>query len=219
MIYAALHGKLDCLRSEDALTSVVFGRLRYLPPTVLGEWLATARNHRDSQRALASSSDEAFVEFWPTLKDTRRGQGIVQPDVVIAFGNEIMIVEAKLWSSKSAANDGSDQLAREWRAVTDHHGARARVTALLYVTRHVEPPVNELKESAEALEENGDHLWWLSWSSLAPILERQIEVGDRMTKLVGEDLLAYLRAANVLRFRGWRLALPWKRNECWCYRP
>lgn len=219
MINAAIRGKLDCLGSEDALTAVVFGRLRYLEPAVLGEWFATARNHCESTRRLLVRNEDASIEFWPTLKDTLRGQGTVQPDVVIAFATEVMIVEAKLWSSKSGVKDGTDQLARQWSGVASHHGNRSTVSALLYVTPHVEPPTTELEESAIALGSQASSLWWLSWSSLAPILERQMEVGDRVSKLVAEDLLAYLREADVLRFRGWRMVRAWKhwryRNRYW----
>lgn len=219
MIHAAFHGKLECLASEDALTAVVFGRLRYLPAHVLAQWLTSARNHVDLGRPFNPSREEPFVEFWPTVRDTLRGHGTVQPDVVVTFGTEVVIVEAKLWSSKSSVQDDTDQLARQWHGVSDHHGARVRVTALLYITPHVEVPKVELDESGRALGVHAPHLWWLSWSALAPILEHQIENGDRVSRLVAEDLLSYLRRANVLRFRGWRLALPWRRNECWRYRP
>jgi hypothetical protein len=217
MINAALHGKLDCLGSEDALTAAVFGRLRYLDPTVLVEWLALARNYSQHGRIITTNTNEPLVEFWPAVKDTLRGKGTVEPDVVINFGIEVMIVEAKLWSPKSRIDEW-DQLARQWHGVADHHGARARVTALLYVTSHVELPTAELDESAEALGVHSPNLWWLSWSALGPILERQIESGDRVSRLVAEDLLAYLRRANVLRFHGWRLAVPWGHNEYWRYR-
>lgn len=219
MIHAALHSKLECLGSEDALTAAVFGRLRYLPERVLAQWLASASNHLDATRTLVTKDVEPVVEFWPTVKDTLRGQGTVQPDVVIVFGTEVVIVEAKLWSQKSPVDDDTDQLARQWHGIVDHYGPRMHVSALLYITPHVEPPRSELDESAVALGAHAPNLWWLSWSALALMLEIQIDDGDRASRLVAEDLLIYLRRAGVLRFRGWRLAPSWRRNECWRYRP
>ena len=108
MIHAAINGKINCLQSEDALTAAVFGRLRYLVPSVLGEWLATARNHTDSHATWVPRASEMDVEFWPTVKDALRGRGSVQPDVAIRYDDEIVIVEAKLWSPKSAIEGGLD---------------------------------------------------------------------------------------------------------------
>lgn len=218
MIHAAIRGKLDCLRSEDALTALVFGRLRYLEPTVLAEWFAGARNYRDPARKLTSTHHETYVDFWPTLKDTLRGRGTVQPDLIVSLGDDLLIVEAKLWSSKSGVDDGSDQLARQWHGVTFHYAGRSKVAALLYITPHADPPITELGESASAMGDHAAHLWWLSWSSLAPILERQLDVGDRVSKLVADDLLIYLQEADLLRFRGWRLSPTWRFNDCWRYR-
>lgn len=93
MIHAALHGKLDCLGSEDALTCAVFTRLRYLPSQVLGEWLTTARNHADITARAALRTTEPVVEFWPSIKDTLRGQGSVEPDVILRFDDEVLVQE------------------------------------------------------------------------------------------------------------------------------
>jgi hypothetical protein len=218
MIHAALYGKLGCLDSEDALTCAVFTRLRYLPPQILGEWLATARNHADSTARTALRTAEPIVEFWPSLKDTYRGHGSVEPDIILRFNDEVLVVEAKLWSPKSQTADGFDQLARQWYSASDHYGAHARVSALFYLTPDIEPPKRALAESAEALQANASSLWWLSWSSLAPILEQQVATGDRVSRVVAADLLAYMTRVGLLRFRGWRFAPRGQRNPCWTYR-
>ena len=159
-----------------------------------------------------------MVEFWPSVKDTLRGQGSVEPDIILRFDDEILVIEAKLWSSKSQIDDGLDQLARQWRGAADHYGAHVRVSALIYLTPHLEPPAAALAESAKALGADASSLWWLSWSSLAPILEQQLTSVDRVSHIVAADLLAYLSRVGLLRFRGWRLDLRWQRNACWGYR-
>lgn len=214
MIHAALRGKLSCIDSEDALTCAVFTRLRYLPPEVLCEWIAGARNHVDQCAKIARRTSEAVVRFWPAVKDTYRRSGSVEPDVIVSLGNEIFIIEAKLWSPKSQT-EGFDQLAREWRGVVDHYGEDAKVVGLIYITPHLEPPTDALAESAAALGNEASCLWWLSWASLVPILERQLDT-DRVSHLVAADLLAYLNRVRLARFRGWRfLARP--QHAVWEY--
>jgi hypothetical protein len=217
MIHAALQGKLTCLDSEDALTSVVFTRLRYLPPQVLGEWLTTARSHADLTARAKLRTAEPVIDFWPSIKDTLRGYGSVEPDVVLRFDDEIVVIEAKLWSPKSQTGDGLDQLARQWRGAIDQYGTHGRVSALIYLTPHLELPTAALTESAEALGPDASSLWWLSWSSLVPILEQQVATGDRTSRIVAADLLTYLARVGLLRFRGWRLAPRWQHNACWTY--
>jgi hypothetical protein len=217
MIHAALHGKLSCLDSEDALTCAVFTRLRYLPPEVLGEWLITACSHTDSTARAALRTAEPVIEFWPSIKDTLRGHGSVEPDIILRFDDEILVIEAKLWSAKSQTSDGVDQLARQWRSVIDHYGAHVRVSALIYLTPHLEPPMAALTESAEALGTDAPNLWWLSWSSLVPILEQRLATDDRISRIVAADLLAYLTRVGLIRFRGWRLTPRWQRYARWTY--
>jgi hypothetical protein len=215
MIHAALYGKLDCLDSEDALTCAVFTRLRYLPSQILGEWLTSARNLADPAAKTALRTAEPVIEFWPSIKDTLRGHGSVEPDIVLRFDDEIVVIEAKLWSSKSQTGEGLDQLARQWRSAVDHYGAHARVSALIYLTPHLEPPKAALTESAGALGADASSLWWLSWSSLVPVLEQQLTIGDRISCIVATDLLAYLTRVGLIRFRGWRLTPHWQRCAGW----
>jgi len=217
MIHAALRGKLSCLDSEDALTCAVFTRLRYLPPAVLCEWLAGARNHLDPAiRAVQRSSDPA-LEFWPAFKDTYGGRSSIEPDIIIRFEDDIFVVEAKLWSPKSQTG-GIDQLAREWHGAVDHYGVRSRVVALIFLTPHLDPPTDALSESAAVLGDDAACLWWLSWSSLIPILERQLADGDRVSRLVAGDLVAYLSRVGLHRFLGWRFSTR-RHYTPWTYRP
>lgn len=119
-------------------------------------------------------------------------------------------------SSKSQTREGLDQLAREWHSAVDHYGAHVRVSALIYLTPHLEPPKAALAESAEVLGADASALWWMSWSSLVPILEQQL-AGDRSTRTVAADLLAYLTRVGLIRFRGWRLIPGWQRHAGWTY--
>lgn len=216
MIHAALRGKLGCIDSEDALTCAVFTRLRYLPPDVLCEWLEGALNHLNPEIRGVRRSTEAVIEFWPAMQDTYGGRSSIEPDVVLRFDDEIVVIEAKLWSPKSQTG-GVDQLAREWYGAVNHYGAHSRVVALIYLTPHLEPPADDLLESAALLGDHASCLWWLSWSSLVPILERQIAAGDRVSRTVAEDLISYLARVGLIRFRGWRCTST-RQHSAWSYR-
>jgi hypothetical protein len=203
MIEAALAGKLSCLASEDALTSAVFGRLRYLPAGVIGRWLDTAlpsANERIRERPW-SQEEVPELDFWPTWPDADGTS--VEPDVLLRYGDSLVVVEAKLWSGKSGTKQ--DQLARQWRVGVMHFAQTTRsfrLAAHVYLTAHLTRPDKELAESMNALKNAGynhTHLWWLSWATLSPILAEMAQ------NPIASDLLEYLRAVGVVRFVGWNI--------------
>ena len=216
MIEAALRGKLSCLNAEDALTSVVFGSLRYLDSSVLWEWLQHATNVQ-GEKLGGPSFAAAKIVFWPGYADTFRKVGTVEPDVVIDDGVQSVVIEAKLWSGKSPSltetTEGNyapaDQLAREWHAA--FHAPKERglrsPRALIYLTKHLSLPREELQASLNALKERGipnAPLFWLSWNALELPLSRVLEELSP-ARIIASDVLEYLRAAELLRFGGWRL--------------
>ncbi len=217
MIHAAIHGKLDGLESDDALAAVVFTRLRDLPPAVIANWLATARSHLDPVARVLSFAAAPVIER-PGENPARREQRPARADIVIRIDDTVVVIEAKLRSSASQLDGRAGPLARHWQAAAEDGGTDAATTALIYLTPHLAPPEAELAASAELLGTGAAKLWWLSWSSLAPILERQVATGERTCGVVAADLLAYLACVGLLRFHGWRLAPRWQHHPCWRYR-
>jgi len=213
MIEAALAGKLDCLDSEDALTAAVFERLRYLPCTVLKRWLDNSVPLKGGLSRVKPWPDQVTsYSFWPSWLDPKGGR--VEPDLILEFDGAAVIVEAKLWSGKS--DPDRDQLARQWIVGERHFRAQGRGTRLvahIYLTAHLTFPVQELAESSMALREAGygdDHLWWLSWATLCPLLAELSE------EHAAADLLRYLTEVDVASFLGWRsVRVPLER---WKYR-
>lgn len=226
MIHAALNGKLNCLGSEDALTASVLGLLRYLPDSLLVSWVrAAVPANAPAQGAIAALSGAVEVEFWPRWPDALRGTGLVEPDAVIHLGNDAAVVEAKLHAGKSGTSPVTDdeppgdQLARQWvsaLAWSVRHRGFGRPRVLLYVTAHLKPPADDLAQSLNALEDAGHPgapLAWLAWSALEDVLLRFSAVG--IPARIRNDLIAYLDAADVLRYRGWTfsevtLAAQWR---------
>jgi hypothetical protein len=199
--------------------------MRYLPPATLSEWLEQAQLAHGSAAGAGSPWSRlprlTEAHFWPRYEDTLKGHGQVEPDLVLEFGRIAVIIEAKLHSGKTPAvmtgqtgeETEADQLARQVKATLDFYGHHQRggteLAALVYVTADLTCPKAELEESAEAIRRlrlrAQPPLYWLSWSALGPILDRESAHGELPGRLVAEDLLEYLREANVLRFRGWRL--------------
>lgn len=214
MIHAALNGKLACLGSEDALTASVLGLLRYLPDSQLIRWVRTAApTNAAAQHTIESLSGPVNVEFWPRWPDALRGTGLVEPDAVLHFADHTVVLEAKLHAGKSGAPPGpgdeppGDQLARQWVSALSwraRHREFGRPAVLLYVTAHLKPPTFDLAQSLKALEAAGvpdAPLAWLPWSTLEEVLLQF--AADGIPARIRDDLIAYLDAADVLRYRGW----------------
>jgi len=112
MLQALLYGKLSQEQEnlEDLLTSSVFGILEYLPPaTGLIPILQLARFSDGSVDSVFFTMGLQIlkIEFWPTYSVEA---GSTEPDVVIwaqepSGQRHIVLVEVKLWSSKSSRPD------------------------------------------------------------------------------------------------------------------
>jgi len=187
MLRAEIHGKLAdnarsaSERSEDVLTSNVFGSFRYLPPKLaLLPWLSRAEAHEEgSPPLLPARCEKAEVFFWPSVRTPRDDRGR-EPDVLVRLTTTegqatLLVVECKYLSGKSQLapdddeavdqeeGDGptysGDQLADYLAAVRagqvrhkDYHRQVAEDrVALLFVTADVAMPCKTLDESAQAL--------------------------------------------------------------------
>jgi hypothetical protein len=201
MLEAALRGKPLGIEAEDALTATVFGLLRYLPCRVLRKWIQSA-NPVDQAVPLRLEEADISIEFWPSLPDTFRGAGRVEPDVLLTIGSVTYVVEAKLNSPQ-----GEDQLAREWKSVwdwcsTEQRGQRT-LGGLLYTTAHLAMPRADFNRALAALKDKpylSPLFYWLPWSTLCAHLDEDIK---RTYSAVVTDLSRYLGKTRLLRFDGW----------------
>jgi hypothetical protein len=209
MIFADLHGKLSGLsrldeRREDVLTSTAFGLLRYVPEE---EALLPLLRHtrrielRNGEVVVGYGAHwlrfvgprRCEVEFWPRLG--RNGE----PDLRIrCFGQddalmEDLLVEVKYLSSKSGEADeeetyepavpDGDQLTRYWQ-VLDREEAAGVFTAVIYLTAHAAPPIEELGRSLRRCERV--RLGWLSWRDVWAVSARiQSPPMQDLTRLLG----------------------------------
>ena len=100
---------------EDPLTSVVFERLSYLPPGDAWCLLRAASDGPDAER-MPPAAPPAAPEwrFWPRLAPGKRGHHVrhVEPDLLVDWGDVVVVVEAKHRCAQSA-----DQWVEEVHAV------------------------------------------------------------------------------------------------------
>lgn len=230
MIFAELRGKLGPNaanaddRSEDLLTSTVFGLLRYISPNEgLLAILRKAKRLELCGNSLAALHREAWldtprvdsfnIEFWPTIGERS------EPDILIRLKDSagvlvhLILIEVKLWSPKSGGpvetdddtEEGarqivgdSDQLVKYWRGLQRIKGDAA--ASLVYLTPHITPPFSELKESIELCPEM--HIEYLSWADVWLALR---ECNAMNHQLVNDDLLHLLRHKGLSYFEGFSL--------------
>jgi hypothetical protein len=198
---------------EDLLTSNTFGLMKYLPPgVVLLPFLRHARDPLSGDRLEAALRGVVSVErwrFWPTLSCA--GCAACEPDVEIilrhADGSRTwLLVEAKYRGGKSSSASGpemppGDQLAREFdnlRAAARGEGVSR--FAVVFVTADFVCPAGQVEESAaEYRRKRGEdpRLYWLSWRTLAGVLES----GEARNLEMARDLLLLLLDLDLTTFR------------------
>ena len=213
-------------RSEDLLTSTVFGLLRYLPP---GQGIIEIVTH--SKRAYLDGNglnidrdghankiwlglDTAVtcdIEFWPSLKEFGR------PDVVLVMRDNcgvcvhVVLVEVKLYSAKSGSADEDDdidedepdpdQLARYWQGLIKRRSEPQTLPrTVVYLTSHSTPPAEELTETLKRAA--NIRLAWLSWRDVWQVI-RDLAASNG-SLMAAADLTRLLEYYGFQDFEGFR---------------
>lgn len=230
MIQAELRGKLSLRsdspaeRSEDALTSAVFGGLRYLEPeTGMLPWLRRAEPLvADAPPVFGNGVTGVRTVFWPQFGDR-------ECDILLVLERgaveDLVAIECKFLSGKSEAagneqlgehpvlfND-KDQLAYYFAALKRddvrprlYTPSRVGRRAVLFVTAHYQMPRTEIEDSLRACRDRTDAgrcFYWLSWYALSAALEASARrETDRFRLVVIEDLRALLSRRGLQPFIG-----------------
>lgn len=227
MTIAEIYGKISSSgsnisdRSEDLLTSDVFGCLRYIPfKEGFQKILAQAQRRTDSERlSITSTNNGVKVHFWPRLENNS------EPDVLIRFGDHLIIIEVKYLSGKSGhygANQenennleaaSSDQLARLFQGLMSDKGNCPK-RSLIYLTAHRVLPNNDIKAGYEALDKlsddsrhkYNDNVYWLSWfevyKTISGLLKEDIQLRDKCWRFVLCDIQRLLHRKGLRQFEG-----------------
>src|SRR5687767_12945407 len=178
MLHAELHNKfdidtLDFERSEDILTSTVFGTLLTAEggPTVLREWLQNA-DFGDRGQELRLPGGAVDYRFWPSL-------GGCTPDLVLRFDDFVCVLEMKYRSGASDihredADEPELQLTKQWEACKDGSrlmqafglAIRFKHSAVVYVVdgaRGVRGSFNDVRNARQRRGCEGGRIGILFW--------------------------------------------------------
>lgn len=238
MIDADIHGKLRPdgsnahARSEDLMTSTVFGLLRHLPacdgivalldrvrPAFLeGENLDVQANASSGGRWLdLSAATDCDFRFWP------RFGTYGQPDLLLTFMDRSgaavhrVVVEVKLHSGKSGEADDegqvvadpewtNDQLARYWHGLATYlkeHQLDSVPHTVVYLTAHATPPIEDLAASLFAAP--AMRLGWLCWHDVWYVVAPLAQAG---VTAAAKDLVRLLEHRGFCEFRGFQHDAP-----------
>jgi hypothetical protein len=221
-IFRKLEGTNLTDRSEDLLTSNIFGCLRYIPPDrVLVPFLETANSLSGSPLSIPKPVKKVYSSFWPSL--SVKGYAACEPDVALGLETitnqlHLVLIEAKYLSGPSSDIDKNElphhQLARELDQLSiiscadlnwETYSKPTR-RLLLYVTKDNAMPLEDMKKGYEEYhykrKVQGD-IYWTSWCKLPSILEGSIQ---RETvpeyRIVMEDMFQLLEKKWLIYFRG-----------------
>jgi hypothetical protein len=223
---ADIHRKLEGTnltdRSEDLLTSNIFGCLRYVPPKkVLLPFLETSQSLSGKHLPRLDSVCRVHCSFWPSLRSI--GHAACQPDVVLGLETEdnlihLVMVEAKYLSGPSSEENDENlphhQLGRELDQLftvspsTLHWETTLEIAtrSLIYVTMDFSIPKDDIERACrEYSSKRGRNakIYWTSWRSLPAILESCL-VSETIEefRMVMEDMLYLLEKKWLILFSG-----------------
>jgi len=214
MLQAELHNKfdfetLDFERSEDILTSTVFGTLLIADggQRILREWLQRAR-FEENAPSLHVPGVLARYRFWPRL------EGCV-PDLAIRFDDFVCVVEVKYRSGASDVEvddvpERRRQLHMQWKACVSGR----KLTAMFEVPRRFENAVvlyvvdgvRGVAASKRAVDEArkceaDSRIGLLFWQDLHATLLGRLDTAES-GRLWMEDLALLLRRRQLGTFSG-----------------
>lgn len=221
MLLAEIHRKLieGAQNNEDALTSCVFGHLRYIPPAVFWEKFfayaitASVGNPKSLVEVLNNRNiriqdySQLRVYFWPTHPK------FGEPDLALVFSGQTMrpttiFIEAKLWAEKSGREE-NDQLTRYLKAVRDLSPFHPPLptcnsVALVYLT-----PRESFSEIVETTSLYGDEanelLFRVQWQDVILAAEESLHDCDSLSGMILSDITQFLRRRELEYFKGFSI--------------
>ncbi len=225
MIQAELKGKLPELEnSEDALTSCVFGLIKYIPiDKGLFKILEKTKDYNSGRSILhnnPSLTQYDSVEYYFWEKSSKYGE----PDIILLFSSKnqvlepvILVIEIKYYSLESRDN----QLKDYYIALSDEYGRRTfsnnklsnfkgNFLGLVYLTYY--PQKEEVENTIRKLTEeyvsfNKKTIYQLKWGDLAKIF-KNYPLNKSYDSTIAKDIFSILNKKNLIGFEGWSKVCP-----------
>jgi hypothetical protein len=157
--------------------------------------------------------DSLSVKFWPTHST------FGTPDAVLVFTGRgvealIVVVECKLWASKSGTGL-NDQLLRYLRLLEDLGSMQLDldqdvIEGAVKVVVYLKPvdPLPELLETAALCTsdvELPDALYGLEWQDIVEASDKSLTQTEGITRLVLNDVSTFLKRRGLEYFKGFRI--------------
>lgn len=188
MLIAELHGKLplDAMRSEDVLTSNVFGIMKNCDRNIfLKPWLESI-----GIKIGSNDIEQANFSFWPSF------EGGTEPDVVIEMASYFIVIEAKYLSN---LGDDETQLSRE--IIQGSKEAGDKEFYLVCITSDFDYPETLTKEK----QQHSKNIVWTSWQKLFIFLVDTLKKEqDNYTTRWLRDLKDLLEYKGFMGFTGFK---------------
>jgi hypothetical protein len=183
---------------EDPLTSAVFERIAYLEPHEAWTLICdSAERPSEEHFHVGIPTGSPTWRFWPHLSPGVDGFNArhVEPDVLVAWGNVVLVIEAK---------HSGDQIAAQWReqvlavqADEDLAGKQVIFIAAGGVDRVQFTDIAE--EARRRLGDKAPPFWLLRWTTLRQVAEERSHLATPGAAAILRDIIAALEAWGYRR--------------------
>ncbi len=192
--------------SEDQLTGNIFGALRYIP---FNEGMGYILSHVTYNSDGSSIENISNQNDWSDCIDLWRNvPAYGEPDIIIEFGNTIILIEVKLYSGISSDDELKDcsgsihQLSRYSRYLVNEFEDKKKVLIILAK----ESDAYKIWKDAQDRKKVGKEVLfgYISWTDICIALEEQIgtlEETDKTIKIVMQDMIDLLKSKNLDEFK------------------
>jgi len=197
-IIAEIHKKLTT--GEDQLTGNFFGSLRYLPfdlgiKPILRE-SAFPTNLFSCLDGISLKDWDDKILFWEEC----RSDG-TEPDVVVEFGDVVILIEVKLNSG-----EGKDQLKREAELLLNKYRHCSKKILLLLAPESYAKKIYDNNE--EMVDKKGVSFGYTTWQKVLTALNGIDNTADPFQKTIINDLIRLLTRKGFDSFKCFDSCMP-----------
>jgi len=153
------------LRSEDVLTSTIFGNLRYFSNNdILNTFLSKSIDIHN--KPLSLKNEKYLFKFWEKYL-TKGFCKINEPDLILLNEKSVIIIECKYFSFLSEESDldnkdvYDNQLLRYSDIINEYYSNRAN-KIIIFLTSDKVKPIEIMENTLKKLTQN-IQLYWLSY--------------------------------------------------------
>jgi hypothetical protein len=202
------------LHSEDVLTGIIFGNLRYFSNQnilvgFLNESILVDESTSRMNKLELTNEDIFKIKFWEKYYNdqTRRYN---EPDLTLQNNNCIILIECKYHSplgEEETINDNesdySNQLIRYSKILSEGYNGLRKI--IIFLTEDKLIPREIMEKSRKEIDKD-IKLYWLSWNKLyLTLLKQDKEKLSTNERLLYDDLIIFLQKRDIIAFAGFNI--------------